>query len=255
MASETTSQKASSDLMSMTLLIDTKAQRVLYAEARKDVVDFLLSLLALPIASGIKLLGKGSMVGCVGNLYASVEKLDDAFVQVDTAKDSLLSPVVLSPAASSNTSVLRLPAPSSAQSSKSFFRCSYSSNACRSFVTNASGTKCPNCGNQMATACTYVAGGQDQNTQNAAAEGAKGGGFVQGIVTYTVMDDLTVAPMSSISSITLLNRFAVKDLGALKEKTVQLGYTEVITFVTVHMTLLDCWNLISVGFRRYACIC
>ncbi|BAS70464.1 Os01g0153900 [Oryza sativa Japonica Group] len=255
MASETTSQKASSDLMSMTLLIDTKAQRVLYAEARKDVVDFLLSLLALPIASGIKLLGKGSMVGCVGNLYASFEKLDDAFVQADTAKDSLLSPVVLSPAASSNTSVLRLPAPSSAQSSKSFFRCSYSSNACRSFVTNASGTKCPNCGNQMATACTYVAGGQDQNTQNAAAEGAKGGGFVQGIVTYTVMDDLTVAPMSSISSITLLNRFAVKDLGALKEKTVQLGYTEVITFVTVHMTLLDCWNLISVGFRRYACIC
>jgi hypothetical protein len=50
---------------------------------------------------------------------------------------------------------------------------------------------------------------------------------VQGIVTYTVMDDLAVTPLSSISSITLLNTFAVKDLAALQEKTVQIGYKEV----------------------------
>ena len=49
---------------------------------------------------------------------------------------------------------------------------------------------------------------------------------MQGIVTYTVMDDLTVTPMSSISSIPLLNTFAVRDLSALQEKTVQLGYQE-----------------------------
>jgi hypothetical protein len=54
-----------------------------------------------------------------------------------------------------------------------------------------------------------------------------GKGFVQGIVTYTVMDDLTVAPMSSISSITLLNTFAVDDLNALQEKTVQFDCNEV----------------------------
>ncbi|EAY72582.1 hypothetical protein OsI_00448 [Oryza sativa Indica Group] len=212
--------------LSMKLLVDTNAQRVLFAEASKDVVDFLFSLLALPVGTAVKLLGKDSMVGCVGNLYASVERLDDTYVQADAAKDALLSPVVLSPAASSNTTVLRLPSPSSAQP-KSFFGCHNTCyRACRSYVTNASGTKCPTCHSQMTAACTYVAGGQDQNTQNAAAEGAKGGGFVQGIVTYTVMDDLTVSPMSSISSITLLNTFAVKDLGALKEKTVQLGYTE-----------------------------
>ena len=52
-------------------------------------------------------------------------------------------------------------------------------------------------------------------------------GFVQGVVTYTVMDDLKVAPMSTISGITLLNAFAVRDLGDLQEKTVQLGYNEV----------------------------
>uniref|UniRef100_A0A0D9UWV5 Aminoacyl-transfer RNA synthetases class-II family profile domain-containing protein n=1 Tax=Leersia perrieri TaxID=77586 RepID=A0A0D9UWV5_9ORYZ len=68
-------------------------------------------------------------------------------------------------------------------------------------------------------------GAQDQNTRDADAELAKC--FVQGVVTYTVMDDLTVCPMSSISSIiALLNTFAVKDLGTVKETTVQLGYTE-----------------------------
>jgi hypothetical protein len=34
--------------LSMNLLVDRKAQRVLFAEASKDVVDFLFSLLACP---------------------------------------------------------------------------------------------------------------------------------------------------------------------------------------------------------------
>jgi hypothetical protein len=53
-------------------------------------------------------------------------------------------------------------------------------------------------------------------------------GFVQGIVTYNVMDDLKVAPMSNISGITLLSTFGVTDLGSLQEKNVQIGYAEVI---------------------------
>ncbi|XP_020163591.2 uncharacterized protein [Aegilops tauschii subsp. strangulata] len=55
---------------------------------------------------------------------------------------------------------------------------------------------------------------------------AAGAGFVQRIVTYTVMDDLKVSPMSSISGITLLNKCGVTDIGSLQEKTVQLGYDE-----------------------------
>ncbi|CAO2185705.1 unnamed protein product [Urochloa humidicola] len=71
----------------------------------------------------------------------------------------------------------------------------------------------------MMTALKYVAPSSEQ----LAAEG-----FVQGIVTYTVTDDLTVTPMSAISSITLLSTFGVTetDISALQEKTVQLGYAE-----------------------------
>jgi hypothetical protein len=201
--------------LSMKLLVDTKAQRVLFAEASKDVVDFLFSLLALPVGAAVKLLGKESMVGCVGNLYGSVEKLDSTYVQAGAAKDALLHPVVLSP--TSGTSMLRLPEASSGGQSMVFYRCSYSHYG---YVTDTSGTKCPSCNNQMTTAMHFVGGGK-------AAAGVGGKGFVQGIVTYTVMDNLTVNPMSSISSIALLNTFAVKDLGALQEKTVHLGYKEV----------------------------
>lgn len=51
-------------------------------------------------------------------------------------------------------------------------------------------------------------------------------GFVKGVVTYTVMDDLTVMPMSTISSITMLNKLGVKDIGSLMERTVNLGMEE-----------------------------
>ncbi|KAI9156679.1 hypothetical protein LWI28_010487 [Acer negundo] len=43
------------------------------------------------------------------------------------------------------------------------------------------------------------------------------GGFVKGVVTYMVMDDLEVKPVSTITSITMLNKFNVKDVGVLEE--------------------------------------
>lgn len=106
----------------MKLLIDTEANCVLFAEADKDVVDFLFSLLALPVATIVKMLGKSSMSGSFGNLYGSVEKLDYTYVQPHVEKRDILSPTVVPSAASTRRSSLLLPAPSSEQP-KSFFRC------------------------------------------------------------------------------------------------------------------------------------
>jgi hypothetical protein len=123
---------------------------------------------------------------------------------------------------------------------KVFYRCNNGCNpggfalatcaSCRGYITDTYATACPSCGGQMTTQLTHVPsdGSGDEAAQTAAVVSGKG--FVQGVVTYTVMDDLTVTPMSSISSITLLNTFAVKDLASLQEKTVQLGYNEVNTF-------------------------
>lgn len=64
-----------SSTVSLKLLIDSKHQRVLFAEAGKDFVDFLFTLLSLPIATVIRLLSKDGMVGSFGKVYESVENL------------------------------------------------------------------------------------------------------------------------------------------------------------------------------------
>ena len=97
------------------LLVDTKARSVLYTEAGKDVVDFLLSL---PLGVVVKLLtaGAGSgfvvpaapsssvakllptvsaMVGSVGNLHRSMEALDTGHVFRREATDAQLEPAVV----------------------------------------------------------------------------------------------------------------------------------------------------------------
>jgi hydroxymethylpyrimidine/phosphomethylpyrimidine kinase len=48
------------------------------------------------------------------------------------------------------------------------------------------------------------------------------------------MDNLKVAPMSTISGITMLNTFGITDIGSLVQKTVQVGYDEVMEEISLH---------------------
>ncbi|PSS32603.1 Mitochondrial distribution and morphology protein [Actinidia chinensis var. chinensis] len=165
--------------VSLKLLIDTKSSRVLYAEAGKDFVDFLFSLLHLPVGTVIRLLIKDSMVGSLGDLYESIENLSETYWQPNQNKDSLLKPQT--PSCASGVPKLL---PSDISTGEVIY----------TFSTNE------------------VSAGK--------------GGFVQGVVTYMVMDDLVVKPMSGISGITLLNKFNVKDLSALEERVVDFGMDE-----------------------------
>ncbi|XLT10700.1 hypothetical protein HN51_056493 [Arachis hypogaea] len=92
--------------LSMKLLIDTKGKKVLFAEASKEVVDFLFTLLQLPLATVVKLLTKEVAVGCLGNLYSSVENLNHIYMQSNLSKDLLLSPTVLGPTSPSISCLL-----------------------------------------------------------------------------------------------------------------------------------------------------
>jgi hypothetical protein len=48
-----------------------------------------------------------------------------------------------------------------------------------------------------------------------------------GTATYTITDDLSITPASSVSSINLLARCGVKDLSTVQERTVTIGSEEV----------------------------
>ena len=66
-----------STTVSLKLLVDSTSERVLFAEAGKDFVDFLFNILSLPVGTVIGLLTKQDMVGCLVNLYESLENLSD----------------------------------------------------------------------------------------------------------------------------------------------------------------------------------
>jgi hypothetical protein len=69
-------------------------ESVVHAEAEKDAADFLFSLLNLPISKVIDMLIRHPMVGCLGNLYGSVQTLPDNYIchhDTRAARDALLA--------------------------------------------------------------------------------------------------------------------------------------------------------------------
>jgi hypothetical protein len=122
--------------------------------------------------------------GSTGSLYASVEKLDTAYLESAAAKAVLLGPATAPP-----------------------------------------------------PVATAKAGSLPFRMKS----------LVRGVVTYTVLDDLTVTPSSALSGVALLNTFAVKDIGALQEKHVQLAYKEVSM---IDPMLTKSWHKCIVNFRK-----
>ncbi|XP_074299802.1 uncharacterized protein LOC141630969 [Silene latifolia] len=64
--------------LSLKLIVDKKAKKVVFAEAEKEFVDFIFSLMSLPLScvSKVLLLNEKGMVGSLGALYKSIESLD-----------------------------------------------------------------------------------------------------------------------------------------------------------------------------------
>ncbi|KAL8159747.1 hypothetical protein V2J09_001284 [Rumex salicifolius] len=173
----------------MKLIIDKKSNKVVYAEATKDLVDFLLKVFVTPLGSTVKQLFSGGTVGCIANLHKSVA--DD--LSVDYMEFT-----------SETKAYLQDP-----KSVKNFYKCSkLASFFCNKYVSDHNSVKCPACGNKLDSKLSYV--------------DSCGVGFVKGQVTYMITDDLTVKPLSTASTIAILNQLNVKDVGCIHETQVTL---------------------------------
>ncbi|GMI80682.1 hypothetical protein like AT3G09110 [Hibiscus trionum] len=226
---------AAEDSMSqvtLKLLIDTKSNKVLFAEAGKDFVDFLFNLLSLPVGIVIKLLKTSCMVGSLGNLYESVENLNETYMQPNRNKDSVLNP--------------RASAPVSGVPPLLAYDVGYKVYMCRQYHRNVADdprTVCPQCKEMMSTEVPVV-------VPDVGKGEASDGGFVKGVVTYMVMDDLAVKPMSTISSIAMLNKFNVKEVGALQEKTVHFGMDEGLKLLKCSLQSKEVLTSVFLGKMR-----
>ncbi|CAN4100417.1 unnamed protein product [Withania somnifera] len=150
------------------------------------------------------------MSGCLTNLYESIENLNDTYIQSKQCKDVLLKP-------KSSLGISSIPfllLNNTTPIKRTFYGCSYSYSHAR--VSDDPNAIYPDCGiNTLSRKLEYIAPPQGVKEPMAATKG-----FVKEFVTYMVMDDLVVKPMSTVSSITLLNKFNVKDVGVLQEKVV-----------------------------------
>ncbi|KAL9226662.1 hypothetical protein vseg_002449 [Gypsophila vaccaria] len=220
--------------LSLKLLVDETSNRVLFAEAGKDFVDFLFHLLSLPVATVVKLINVKHMVGCIGELYTSIESLNSDYLLSIQGKDLVLNPKTVV-----NVPLLSLSDGKTTRDChepiKKFYVCSSSTNSRfhgfsfshsettnHNYVTDASGVNCPSCSSSMSKEMTYV----QPKVPGNLVRPTSSEGYVKGVVTYMVMDHLAVKPMSTIPGITLINEFGVKDISSLVEKQVQVTLNE-----------------------------
>lgn len=194
--------------LSWKLLVDKNANKVLFAEAGKDFVDFLFNLLSLPVGTVIRLITNATMVGCIGNLYQSIENLNQTYMQPNQDKDLLLKPHV--PNHVANVPILQ---PDTNQAERKLYMCV---KQCRC-TTDCKDTIFATCRNPMCYEVKFV--GENNSTADTTSEG----GYVKGLVTYMVTDDLSVSPMSMISGVAQINKFNVRDFGALEERMAEFG--------------------------------
>lgn len=215
--------------ITLKLLVDRNAKRVIFGEAGKEFVDFLFHFLSLPVGTVVKLLSKDKMVGSLGKIYESIEAMHANYMEPNVKKENVLNPKVSSSSLANTPSLLGYKTKDELNDNV-FYNCGnttynhctgdYNSHLSFSKDPNA---KCPSCGNYMNQQMTYV-----NSTSKEAVKVGKGSGYVKGLVTYMVMDNLQVKPMSTISSITLLSTFKVKDLSALETLEVFIGKEEVL---------------------------
>ncbi|XP_059429247.1 uncharacterized protein LOC132163065 [Corylus avellana] len=181
--------------ISLKLLVDNNSNKVLFAEAGKEFVDFLFGLIHIPIGSIMGLFRSHGIAvpGSWSKVYESIQDLDSTCLH--QSKEKFLMPEPAFPSDTHPPPLLLNFVPP-----KQEYRT----------TTVLFGVPTP-------TGLFGV-----PTSENRSVVQRKETGYVRGVVTLTfmVMDDLTVKPMSTISSITLLNTLNVKDVGLLQEKTV-----------------------------------
>ncbi|KAK9186943.1 hypothetical protein WN944_018332 [Citrus x changshan-huyou] len=184
MATETTSNTDTTKVK-LRLIIDKRANKVLFAEAEKDFVDILFNLLYMPFGSVTRLLRDAGMVGCTGNLYQSLRNLSEALLITNHNKVELLKPLLKW----GKTSVLLQPqaCPRPVPVERKLYGCGNN----HLYVTAQANTRCPQCSHPQT---------HEKTTKlNIASESE--GGIVKKSIAYTVTDDLSVTPGSMILGI------------------------------------------------------
>ena len=207
---------SNAETVAVKLFIDKEKQRVLFAESDKEFVDVLFSFLTLPLGTIVRLLGKQSGVGCLDEVYKSVESLSIDHFQTKACKAMLLRPLN---AAASQCGQLKMrlddtnPREIGTCLNPNCYMSSYSS------VPDAV-CKLSGCGRALTFAehpqIVHASFGYDGD-----------GGFVKSGPKFIITDDLRVSPASTSVVFSLLDKFGLHDESNIEEKILELSSNKV----------------------------
>jgi hypothetical protein len=202
------------------LFIDKKKKKVLFAESDKDFVDILFSFLTLPLGTIVRRLGKQSQIGCLDELYKSVESLGEGHFQTKNCRIMLLSPVS---AAAIHCDRLKINVDGTDQTVVYICRVS-SCTEC--YFSSVPGARCK-CGSEMNQIMRYP--------QSAfAAIGDKADGiFAKSGTKFIITDDLQVAPSTTALMFSLIDQLGLQDRANIKEEVLQLN-CNMVCFSNTH---------------------
>ncbi|KAJ6814104.1 uncharacterized protein M6B38_139425 [Iris pallida] len=205
---------ASAKKISMKLLVDRERSRVVYAEADKDFVDILFSFLTLPLSTIVKVLNKQSTLGCMDNLYESVEKLDIQYLQTEACKTMLLHP-------RSEAAVLCEDLKINIDDTKPRVVYACKKDDCCSkqtcLVSPAQNAQCIHCKEKMDVVKTWPK--KDVKL------------FVKEGVKYIISSDLHVEPATVMHILSLHQKMDMKDGSVLEEWYMDIGEEEILALL------------------------
>ncbi|KAL9421990.1 hypothetical protein AB3S75_034292 [Citrus x aurantiifolia] len=182
------------------LMIDKRANKVLFAEAEKDFVDVLFNVLYMPLGSVARLVTDAGLGGCTGSLYRSLENLPEDYLIHHQTKVELLKPLLKWGKASLLLQPQACPRPVPVE------------------------RKLYNCGNNH----RCLTNEQWQIVSDIE------GGVVKKSFACMITDDLSITPASVISATGMLQG-KIKDIAALEERVVDVGPDEVLELLNASM--------------------
>ncbi|KAF7010893.1 hypothetical protein CFC21_025255 [Triticum aestivum] len=208
------------------LFVDKEKNRVRFAESGKEFVDVLFGFLTLPLGTVVRLLGKQSQVGCLDEIYKSVEELSTDFFRTEACKAMLLR---LMSAAAKQCCDLKVRVDDTKH--REVYVCGDTSCCAKAdgSFSSVPGVLCK-CGKVMG----QIPG--EWPEEDPAATASVDGVFVKGCFKFVVTDDLQVAPASTSLMLSLFNKFGVQDPTRLEQRMIQLSSVEMINLLKRSLT-------------------
>ncbi|XP_045830738.1 uncharacterized protein LOC123922037 [Trifolium pratense] len=221
--------------MDVKLARSKSQKKIIFAEASENFVDFMFSFLTIPLGSIVKVLDGNSFVGCVDNLYKSVETLDSSWCM--DSRSVLLNPG-LPPQFGCPNQLLNIP-DAQAQPANTYY-----------YGTGTPKPKYDSYHDRYNIVQEKIEGGVISKTIGSIYKGrlltpldpkflnkSNDGvvGFVKRPALYGVSDDLKVKLLSSSSCLSYLKELSLP-LDDLEMKVISIGEAEALNLLAASLT-------------------